>query len=194
MDFTTFVSKAIDSLAWPLLLFYVFHRNRVVLAGLLRSLTSLKIGEHFNATFSAQADKVAKESEEELPQEKSSEQLSIEERLLKLPPRLAILDAWKMVEDAVISSINKNNLMTDITMKEEVILRHPMKASNLLKYHGYLNGKQASLMNDLRLMRNKVVHGELGIEPSSIDAENYVRSAISFVNLLEKEVSSATVP
>ncbi|MFL3528863.1 hypothetical protein ACJ0PN_12255 [Citrobacter amalonaticus] len=191
MDFTTFVSKAIDSLAWPILLFYVVHKYRAVLVELLKSLTSLKIGEHFNATFSAQADKVAKESQEELPQEKSSEQLSIEERLLKLPPRLAILDAWKMVEDAVINSINNNNLMSFKTMKEEVILRHPMKASNLLKYHGYLNGKQASLMNDLRLMRNKVVHGELGIEPSSIDAENYVRSAISFVNLLEKEGSLA---
>ncbi|MEG6130856.1 MULTISPECIES: hypothetical protein [Enterobacter] len=192
MDFTTFVSKAIDSLAWPLLFFYVVHRHKDVLIGLLKSLTSLKIGEHFNATFSAQADKVAKESEKELPQEVSNEQLSIEERLLRLPPRLAILDAWKMVEDAVISSINVNNLMTDITMKEEVILRHPLKAANLLKYHGYLNGKQANLMNDLRLMRNKVVHGAFGIEPSSIDAENYVRSAISFVSLLGKEGSSPT--
>ncbi|MCK6995042.1 hypothetical protein L8S92_08615 [Enterobacter asburiae] len=127
-----------------------------------------------------------------MPQEVSNEQLSIEERLLRLPPRLAILDAWKMVEDAVISSINVNNLMTDITMKEEVILRHPLKAANLLKYHGYLNGKQANLMNDLRLMRNKVVHGAFGIEPSSIDAENYVRSAISFVSLLGKEGSSPT--
>ncbi|WJS52784.1 hypothetical protein [Enterobacter roggenkampii] len=85
MDLTTFVSKAIDSLAWPLLLFYIVHRHKDVLIGLLKSLTSLKIGEHFNATFSAQADKVAKESEKELPQEMSNEQLSIEERLLRLP-------------------------------------------------------------------------------------------------------------
>lgn len=191
MDVTTFMSKAIESLAWPLLLFYVVHRYKEVLVGLLKSLTSVKIGEHFNATFSELADKVAKESEEELPQEKSNEQLSLEERLLRLPPRLAILDAWKMVEDAVVSSINTNNLMPEITFKEEVILRHPLKASNLLKFHGYLNGKQAALMNELRLMRNKVVHGDLGIEPSSIDAENYVRSAISFVNLLGEESSSS---
>lgn len=187
MDFFTFVSKAIESLAWPLVILYVIHRHKYVLTRLLKSLTSLKVGEHFNATFSGEVDEVAKASEEQLPQEMSNEQVTLEERLLKLPPRLAILDSWKMVENAIISSIDRNNLMSDITMKEEIIRRSPQKGSRLLKHNGYLNPNQAKLMDQLRMMRNRVVHGELGIEPTNIDAENYVRSAIAFVNLLEKD-------
>lgn len=192
MDFLTFVSKAIESLAWPLVIVFLLHRHKQIFSKLLTSLTSLKIGEHFNATFSAEADKIAKESEEELPQDRSGAQLTLEEKLLLLPPRLAILDSWKMVENAIVASIDKNKLLPEIrTMKEELILRSPLKASNLLRHSGFLNPKQAELMNKLRLMRNKVVHGELGIEPTPIDAENYVRSAVSFVQLLDSEDPSA---
>lgn len=185
MDFLTFISKLIEVLAWPSVIIFVAHRYKLGLSGLLKSVTSLKVGEHFNATFSAQADKVAKASEEELPQELSSGQATLEERLLNLPPRLAILDAWKMVENSIISSIDRNRLMNDITMKEEIIRRSPQKGLQLLKHKGYLNSNQAKLLDQLRLMRNKVIHADLGIEPSPIDAENYVRSAFSFVNLLE---------
>jgi len=187
MDFFTFVSKAIESLAWPAVILFVSNRYKLTLTGLLKSLTSLKVGEHFNATFSVRADEVAKASEEELPQEMSDEQVTLEERLLNLPPRLAILDAWKMVDNAIIDTINRDNLMPEITMKEEIIRRSPQKGSRLLKHHGYLNLNQLKLIDKLRVMRNQIVHGELGIEPTPADAENYVRSAIAFVNLLETE-------
>ncbi|EPK7526268.1 Uncharacterised protein [Klebsiella pneumoniae] len=187
MDFLTFFSKLIEALAWPSVIVFVTHRYKSVLSGLLKSVTSLKVGEHFNATFSAQANEVAIASEEELPQELSTVQVSLEKQILDLPPRLAILDAWKLVEDAIIFSLDKNNLMTTITMKEEIIRRTPQKGLLLLRNKGYLNTKQARLMNELRIMRNKVIHANLGIEPTQEDAENYVRSALAFINLLKNE-------
>ncbi|WP_370613443.1 hypothetical protein NMC96_08890 [Citrobacter portucalensis] len=192
MDWLTFLSKVIETCTWPGLIIFIVYKYKGGLLRLLDSLTSLKVGEYVNATFSKDTANVAKDSEKELPQEKSSKQLTLEDKLLELPPRLAILDAWKIVEEAVSDSIDTHKLMPTITMKEIIIRRDPGKLARVLKQGGYLTAAQTELLNRLRNLRNEVVHAPYGLEPSKVDSENYVKSAMSFVNLLNEEPLSET--
>ncbi|WP_312120188.1 hypothetical protein [Kosakonia cowanii] len=184
MDFLTFISKIVESCAWPALIFFLLHRYRVVLLELISSLSSLKVGDYVNATFSREAAKVAEQIQDELPHEKDEQQLSLEDKLLGLPPRLAILDAWNLVENSLIKFIDDNEINHGSVNRITSGRRIPLKFISYLLENNYINSHQAEFFISLRKLRNEVVHGSSSIEPTKSDAENYVKSAVTFVNSL----------
>ncbi|EMA1799406.1 hypothetical protein SD377_000246 [Cronobacter turicensis] len=186
MVFFTFVTKIADSLAWPALIIFILHRYKTSLLNLIGSLTSLKLGDYLNATFNQHAAKVAEQSEE-LPEVISEKQLTLEERLLELPPSLAILDAWKLVEKSVIEFIDKYNLSPSSIVRMKELRTVPVRTLTALEDQGYLTPSEAKFYKTLRNLRNEVVHGPYGFEPSQQAAENYIKSAIALVNSIENK-------
>lgn len=186
MDIYTFFTKIVDSLVWPALILFILLRYKSILLKLIESLSSLKVGEYFNATFSQHAAKAA-ELSEELPEVTSEKQLTQEEKLLELPPSLAILDAWKLVEQSIIDFVERSNLSPSSIVRMKELRTVPMRIIESLESHGFLTSSEAEFYKKLRSMRNEIVHSPYGVTPSKQDAENYVKSAIALINLIENK-------
>lgn len=186
MDWLTFLSKFIENCAWPAVLLFIAIRYRQSLVTLVESITSLKVGDIVDAKFSREAAKIATVSETELPKgEADDEQRAIETKLLEMPPRLAIIDAWKLVEDSLeIFMINKG-VGSSIFSSQHVSKSPPHRKISELRRADFLTAHQAELLDSLRKLRNEVVHGPYGLEPSQIDAINYVKSALAFSNFFK---------
>lgn len=188
MDWLTFISSLIEHCAWPVVVIFITIRYRKSLITLIESLTSLKVGDFVDASFSREAAKIADVSEAELPQSADhNEQQLIVDKLLKLPPRLAILDAWKIVEDAIeMFMINKMIGSTTSTIPPYKL--PAQRKISELRRSGLITAHQAEMLNSLRKLRNDVVHGPYGLEPSQIDAINYIKSALAFSNFFQVNV------
>ncbi|HDX8905164.1 TPA: hypothetical protein RQN97_003173 [Klebsiella michiganensis] len=190
MDWLTFFSKLIEHCAWPGVLLFVAIRYRNTLVTLANSLSSIKVGDFVDANFSHEAAKIATVSEVELPQpEDNHEQQEVENKLLELPPRLAILDAWKIVENSIEEFIiNKNVGSTTMSSIHPSKLPSIRKISDLRQAE-YITAHQAEILNSLRKLRNEVMHGPYGLEPSQVDAINYVKSALAFSNFFKININ-----
>lgn len=186
MDFWTFLSKVIDSCVWPAVILFLLIKYKIKVSELINSLTKLKIGSYVDATFSRETAKVAVESKVEVPED-SIKQITPEPPSLKnLPPRLAIIESWRMVEQSLIESITVHNLMPKITMKESIALKSPNALLKIALNGGLLTPTQTEILQRLRKLRNEVVHTG-GAEPTEIDAENYINTSLLFVSLLDSE-------
>lgn len=186
MDFLTFLSNVVENCAWPAVVLFIAVRYRRSLVELVESLKSLKVGDFVDASFSREAAKIATVSEEELPKlAPNDEQLDLEDRLLSLPPRLAILDAWKLVEDSMEMFMIKKSIGSSTLHNGHPLRLTSQRKFSELRRSGFISAHQAGILNSLRLLRNEVVHGPYDLEPSQIDALNYVKSALAFSNLFK---------
>jgi hypothetical protein len=186
MDFMTFLTKLIEACVWPGLIIFILIKYKLVILKLIESLSSIKIGNYVDAKFSRETSEVANESRKEVEINIDEKQELSGSSLEELPPRLAILDSWNMVEKALTKSIIENDILGEITMTQEMILKN---ASSMLKVAlkgGLLTPTQTYLLQQLKALRNKVVHSR-DLEPSELDAKNYITSALLFVNLLNSE-------
>ena len=109
--------------------------------------------------------------------------------MLELPPRLAILDAWKIVENSIEEFIiNKNVGSTTMSSVHPSKLPSIRKISDLRQAE-YITAQQAEILNNLRKLRNEVMQGPYGLEPSQVDAINYVKSALAFSNFFKININ-----
>ena len=60
---------------------------------------------------------------------------------------------------------------------------------NELQNASIITHTQIELIKKLLMLRNEVVHGPYGLEPSQDDAINYVKSALTFANLFKIEMT-----
>ncbi|MFP2513961.1 hypothetical protein [Buttiauxella agrestis] len=191
MDWLTFISKLVENCAWPGLIAFIVFRYKSSLLTLVNSLSSLKVGDFVDASFSREAAKVATDSEAELPNTVATdEQKTLEDKLLELPPRLAILDSWKIVEEAINDIVASNKLGSNITTSSFLLKGPPNRKISYLRQENYLTPTQTELLDKLRKLRNEVVHGPYGLEPSQLDAVNYVKSALAFANMFKLEIDN----
>jgi hypothetical protein len=58
MDFFTSISKIVDSIAWPVVVFLILYRGRDDILKLVRTLKSIKVSDQFEAIFSDEAEKL----------------------------------------------------------------------------------------------------------------------------------------
>lgn len=191
MDWLTFISKLVENCAWPGLIAFIVFRYKSSLITLVNSLNSLKVGDFVDASFSRETAKVATESETEFPNTVATEeQKSLEDKLLELPPRLAILDSWKIVEEAINDIFTSNKLGSNVTTSNFSLTEPPNRKISYLRRENFLTPTQTELLDKLRKLRNEVVHGPYGLEPSQLDAVNYVKSALAFANLLKLDINN----
>ncbi|HBC9241682.1 DUF4145 domain-containing protein [Klebsiella sp. CVUAS 11332] len=190
MDWLTFFSKLIEHCTWPGVLLFIAIRYRKTIVALASSLNSIKVGDFVDANFSREAAKIATVSEVELPPSGVNfEQQEVENKLLELPPRLAILDAWKIVENSIDEFIVNKNVGSTAMSSGYPSKLPPIRKISELRRAEYITAHQAEMLDSLRKLRNEVVHGPYGLEPSQVDAINYVKSALAFSNLFKMNIN-----
>jgi hypothetical protein len=126
---------------------------------------------------------MAKETAEHLPQSESLPPPTKEEtdrfnQVASVSPKAAILESWLQVEEALMSLAETAGLQSERR-------RSPLFQMRWLRSNEILDPPTASVLDDLRSVRNRVVH-DLSFEPS-------MREAIGFRDLAEQVVAALAV-
>ncbi|TBR07498.1 MAG: hypothetical protein EPO47_11175 [Rugosibacter sp.] len=179
MDSLTFISKLIESLAWPLSLVIVAWLMRAELRELLRLVKKLKAGP-VEAEFDREVRSLRVEIETREPTAPTTPATRAQtDPLLELAarhPRAAILEAWRAVEVALLRLANSRDLLPpglDKTPSRHVI-------GVITKDH-LLAPEEIALYYDLRNLRNQAAHAT-DFDPSEIAALDYVELSKGFIN------------
>lgn len=204
MDVLEFTSKVIDALAWPV--------GTVVLVALLRKevlelvpkLTKLEAGP-LKAEFSIETKKVLVEAQEiqpariegeelnfpgDIPRDENMHQdsLSIARwRSAWLNPSLAIIDAWKDIEDALLAIITGRNISIPERSRGNIGVW-----ISAIAQEGILPLDTLSVIHELRELRNNAAHA--AFEPTSEAAQDYLLAAQRLVMVLNSYTFSFTSP
>lgn len=191
MDWKTFISQVIDSLAWPatvLITLYVLH------APIFDSLNHLSKARYKGLEFEfIKASKGIREETENAIKTEKLKSDAIQNNinsLLKVSevsPRGAILEAWRLVDRAAskrvieIDKLRENN-------EGAVLLRSQSSIWPSLLKEGVINNDQYKLMKKLKNLRNIAVHAD-DESFSSIDSEDYIRSAAQLAEFLSNNAT-----
>jgi hypothetical protein len=179
MDTLTFISKLIESLAWPVSLALVAWLLRVELRELLRLVKKLKAGP-VEAEFDREVRSLRVEAETREPITAATPAIRAQtDPLLDLAsrhPRAAILEAWRAVEVALLKLANSRDLLPPGLDKTPS--RHAI--GQITKEH-LLAPEEIALYYDLRNLRNQAAHA-IDFDPSEAAALDYVELAKGFIN------------
>lgn len=204
MDWLTFFSKAIDALAWPVVVGFVLYSIKDQLIALVPSLKSLEAGP-LKAEFAEQAVKVEAKVEEinddfnkKLGEAGATE--SIEKATTSVTVEALGLEGNDTAHEALFSwnSMKTKNagrpsaLVLESWRDLEFVVRRLAslkgfnrqpdaetvtldKRINYLEANRVLDGRTASAIYDLRTMRDVIAHTD-GFEPSETAALSFVNS------------------
>jgi hypothetical protein len=184
MDALTFITKLIESVAWPIttvILVVLLRKPIVNLLPLMKKLTSKEFELEFSQKVSelkAKADITLKEDDKNIKQDAQASDHLID--LVSYSPRAAIMEAWIELETAavdVVSSIwNQPN-------KE--VFRNMSNLGNYLYQNKIFDEIQLSIFNQLRKVRNKSAHAEeLNVNDSDVKA--YVQMAVNLTKHIRR--------
>ncbi len=177
MDGLTFLSKAIDSLAWPAVILAFALMLKKPLIELIPFLQRLKYKE-LELEFSKQVAELKAEVADAIQPIENQEpaQHSQKNHLLQLvdfSARAAIMEAWLEVESAATTAASSFwNEPPSSTFRT-----HP-KLGEYLFQCAVIDRKQLDTFNKLKQLRNKAAHAEdLNLKES--DAKSYIELASS---------------
>lgn len=181
MDWLSFFSNVIASIAWPVTSFAIVLLLRKQFIALLPSLRKFKAGP-----VEAEFEREVKELKEEIAitqplpdpallEEKSQRNL----KLAALSPRAAILEAWQGVDFAARRAIiqHAGSPIPDVSS--------PLRVVKALAKSGLVSVDDVTLFNDLRGLRNQATHSP-DFNPSYESAANYLQLAGSLQSRLEQ--------
>ena len=174
MDLLTFISKLIDSLAWPLAtvaLAILLRRQIALLLPFVRRVKAGPLEAEFEREIrelrtSVSVDAVASKNTKAKPvwQEEA-------EKLAQINPRSAILEAWRQIEATLIRTLQSR--VTDLADKD---VRSTREILRLLGEKGITTPEEVSMLNQMRFLRNQAGHVE-AFQPTFDAAMNFVRLA-----------------
>ncbi len=179
-----FIAKIIESIAWPIsiILLMLILKNPIrKLIPLLSKLKYKDIEMQFGRDISRLSEKVNYELSE-VPNRPETDDLR--DRVLKLiqvSPKSAIIEVWRSMESCIIEKSTKNNLDLDRNL-----LRKPIKLAETLLRKYLINESQFVIIEDMRKLRNEVVH----YDKKEITAENaieYLESGIKLISSMNNE-------
>ncbi|WP_095193948.1 hypothetical protein [Pseudomonas sp. Irchel 3A7] len=186
MDCLTFISKAIESLAWPATVIAFILLIRKELPAIARSLRRFKYKD-IEVEFGAATEAIANEIKEVVPATqddtkiagKSKNEIKLRlDAIAELAPRAAILEAWLQVEAAAADVIRQKNLGTSTPYPG------PLRLRDNLQKGGILNTRQLAIFEQLRTLRNEAVHVPEA-EFTKAAVANYIESSIAIASYLE---------
>ncbi len=184
MDWLTFISKVIGSIAWPAVLVGVLVWLRKPLTRLAAGLRSAKYKD-VQLEWGEKLEQLeGKADQARLPEPSDRPAWLYEspddwtfgdyiERLAPISPRAAISEAWRHVEIALKEAARRVGSPSS---------RHPAQMARLLQEQNRLPRDAAVLVEDLRGLRNKAVHSE--------DADIPPERAVEFGRLAERVIAS----
>jgi uncharacterized protein YutE (UPF0331/DUF86 family) len=175
MDALTFISKAIESVAWPTAVVLLALMLKKPIAELIPFLRKPKYKE-LEVEFSREVAELKAETTITTPTKENQKitEVASENRLLQLvnfSTRAAVMEAWLEVESAAtaVASSFWNE------PPNETIRNYPKLGEYLLQCK-VINHKQLETFNKLRQLRNKAAHAE-DLNLSESDARTYVELA-----------------
>lgn len=186
MDCLTFISKAIESLAWPGTIIALVFLIRKELPAIARSLRRFKYKD-IEVEFGEAAQAIANEIKEVVPATQNNMEIAgrtkgeIKFRLdaiAEIAPRAAILEAWLQVEAAAADVIRKKGLGASTPYPG------PLRLCESLQKGGVLNTRQLAIFEQLRTLRNEAVHVP-EVEFTKAAVANYIESSIAIASYLE---------
>ncbi|HOW50462.1 MAG TPA: hypothetical protein PLV42_00295 [bacterium] len=187
MDWKQFIANLVASLAWPTVAIIFLCVFRKELSKIVQRLTHFKYKDlemDFDKVIK-QAKGLPDESKQEDSMIKSPVFSSLEDQILEAverSPSASILLAWSAVESAVASAVARMAISS-----EPPSYRSPMHNIDMLNKHGGLSKKHETLLQELRMLRNKVAHEHNAMLSITQDqALNYATIAIDMINHLER--------
>lgn len=179
MDFMTFLSEVIKSLAWPVTVLLILHLFRESLSKLLLGLTKFRWKE-LEMEFKDKLNE-AKAEAAELPVPQSSTESQLQTpaptqediQLAEIAPRAAIIEAWLKVQSAASKAA--------APFATGVASPPPFTRIGLILYQqGIIDSKALNVFNKLRELRNRAAHFE-EFTITKEEALDYAKAAESLV-------------
>lgn len=172
MDWLTFFSDVVGSIAWPVAIVVVILVFRDQLAKLLPSLEALEYKD-FKLKFEKRVAQAEKQFEDIVDTQASSERAVVGEdrfdtarTLAAVAPSAAIVEAWKLFEYELRDGARRMNLDVSATLPVHRLLRD-------LEQRGLLPRDVVATAQELRGLRNEAAHVPDMYLPSE-HAEEYV--------------------
>ena len=188
MKWQVFVIQLLEAIAWPVALVVGITLFRRPIIKLIPTLRSARYKD-LELQFGKRLDELGSQAEKaELPEPEARPAWVYEspdewtfrdyiERLAPISPRVAIAEAWRRVELALRDAASRRG---------QRIPGDVMTLSRQLESGGILPRDAASLVRDLRPLRNQAIHAhELDLDPEQ---------AIEFAALAERIIASIPVP
>ena len=176
MDWLTFISSVVGSLAWPVAAITVIFLLKKPLGALLPNLRNLKYKD-LELDFGTELKKAEEKAKQVLPaatkpkaitkqpKERDSYQILKEaERLFEEFPEPAVALAWTAVEVELMDAILRTASSPDYPPHNSAL-----KNAMYLKEAGYLGEDKIDLIKRMVNLRNIAVHGHKGLGPVTVD-------------------------
>ena len=189
MGWKQFVASLVESLSWPISILLLFYLFKAEIGKLIQKLAHLKYKDlelEFEKV-KQQAQIIHEEIKVEglVPQQKEPIFLSIENQLfdtLDKSPATAILLAWSILEAALASAVSRMKLSP-----EDPSYRSPLHNIEMLEKYGGLPERFVQVLNELRMLRNKIAHQhEVMTSVSQKQATPYVKASIDLIQHLNR--------
>ena len=182
MDWLTFISKVIESLAWPIAAVALVVLLRDEIAKLAPLIKRVKAGP-----LEAEFEREVKELKASTPEPSASGEApppdtaskSFLFQLAELHPRSAILESWVRVEAAARAVLDKK----PVPVSKPGYIPAARLAEPLAQLD-VLTPAQVTLFHELRRLRNDVAHAQ-GFEPTHESARTYIDLAMFLQGWLE---------
>lgn len=185
MDWLTFISKLIDSMAWPVaavLLGLIFRRKLAELLPLLRKVKAGPLEAEFEIAtkqvLASTAELAAKERKPDAPQ--VEDKASLKDTASKLliarsEPTATIIEGWSTL-DGELHKLGRQTGINGDPLLSEAKLYREITDSDVLPI------ETRNLVQDLRQLRNQVAHAKVIPTPES--AQDYLVSVQRVVELI----------
>ncbi|WP_179033034.1 MULTISPECIES: hypothetical protein [Paenibacillus] len=188
MDWLTFFSKIIDSMAWPLSVVLLIFFLRKQLVELLPGLKNLRYKD-FELIFERKIEEIDNKIEKaQLPNPESKKPINevpseYEEKYKHLneininSPRAAIIESWLLVEEEL-NRLSKSYFDDSINRTPLMIIKQLMKKNVVSK-------ELLEIIDQLRQLRNEAVHAPR-LNPSVYITKEYINNVFRVVEALKE--------
>lgn len=197
MDWLTFISKLIDSLAWPVagvVLGLIFRKKLTELIPLLRKVKAGPLEAEFEIAtkqvLANTAELATKGRKPNAPQAEDKTSLEVTASKLlaaRSEPTATIIEGWSTLDDELHKLGRQTGIVVDPLQSELKVYREIMNSD-------VLPVETKQLVQDLRQLRNQVAHAKVIPTPES--AQDYLVSVQRVVELIRnyrKNLSGYTV-
>lgn len=192
MDWLTFASKAIDSLAWPIVVLVLGVVLRRQVSNLIPYLRKLKAGP-VEAEFEMEARQALANSEKlsvqhlkesTIKREKPTEEKEAIAKLIgaRTDPAGMIIEAWAGVDGALFRLGKQTGLVVDPLENTRSVYRSIVSSQ-------LLTDETKRLVMELYELRNRVAHAK--VKPTVGAAQDYLLAADKVIDMLEAQRENA---
>jgi len=185
-----FIASLVDSLSWPISIFFLVLILRRPIVQLLERTASIRWGDkriEFDNSLTDVRENVDRTIQEspEIGMDPTSNQQALDSlnrafEYRSKQPRQAIIEAWLEVETALDAAVERLELYEAYSKRRNAGL-----AIRLLRSAEQLRGDWAEALNGLRRLRNKAAHDrQFDLAPDQ--AEEYIQLCVDAISYIQK--------